>query len=119
MPPYTPVQRRPAMHNAGWDRTGDFPLLDVAAYLNTWGGEWRVKEKGAITWYQFRICPVHRDYDGHEWECGVCQSDHGRMGAKCMHDPSYTWQDFKAILGQPAQFYRPHIHTSQAYGLAE
>jgi hypothetical protein len=27
------------------------------------------------------------------------------MGAKCMHDSSYNWQDFKAVLGDPREFY--------------
>lgn len=89
----------------GNDSMGDFPLLDVASYLDAWGGEWRSKEKSTSTWYQFRICPVHRDYDGDEWECGICQFDSGKMGAKCMHDPAYGWQDFKAALGDPKEFY--------------
>jgi hypothetical protein len=79
-------------------------MLDVASYLDDWGGEWRIKEKGEVTWYQFRICPVHRDYDGDEWECGICQFESGKLGAKCMHD-SYAWQDFKASLGDPRKFY--------------
>jgi hypothetical protein len=61
--------------------------------------------KDGVRWYQFRICPIHRDYDGDEWECGICQFTSGKMGAKCMHDPAYGWQDFKAILGDPRQFY--------------
>ena len=28
------------------------------------------------------------------------------MGAKCMHEPTYNWQDFKDVLGDPRQFYR-------------
>ena len=84
---------------------GYFPLLNVASYLDAWGGEWRSKEKSTVTWYQFRICPLHTDYDGHEWECGVCQSDSGKLGAKCMHEPSYSWQDFKVVLGDPREFY--------------
>ena len=83
----------------------DFPLLDVASFLNAWGGDWRTKDKGNVAWYQFRICPIHRDYDSDQWECGICQFSSGKMGAKCMHDPAYGWQDFKAALGDPKKFY--------------
>ena len=34
-------------------------------------------------------------------------SPDGKMGAKCMHDPSFDWQDFKAVLGDPREFYKP------------
>ncbi len=85
--------------------TGDYPFLDVKAYLNAWGGEWRVKQRGTVTWFQLRECPIHTDNDGHEWECGICQYPNGAMGAKCMHDPSYSWQDFKKVLGDPREFY--------------
>jgi hypothetical protein len=82
-----------------------FPVLDVISYLNAWGGEWRIKRKGSITWYQFRICPLHKDYDSDRWECGICQFSDGKMGAKCMHDSSFSWSDFKAVLGDPREFY--------------
>lgn len=84
---------------------GEYPLLDVQAYLNAWGGAWRMRMKDDVRWYQFRICPIHKDYDGDEWECGICQFPSGKMGAKCMHEPSYGWQDFKAVLGDPREFY--------------
>ncbi len=87
------------------ERDGDYPFLDVPAYLNAWGGEWRIKEKSDRTWYQFRICPLHTDFDGDEWECGICQDVNGKMGAKCMHNPDYTWQDFKEVLGDPKPYY--------------
>jgi len=83
----------------------DYPLLDVQSYLNSWGGNWRMRVKDDVRWYQFRICPLHRDYDGHEWECGICQFPSGKLGAKCMHDPAYGWQEFKAVLGDPREFY--------------
>jgi hypothetical protein len=95
--------------------TDDYPLLDVPAYLNAWGGEWRIKEKGAVTWYQFRICPLHTDPDGDEWECGICQEASGKMGAKCMHEPSYGWQDFKTVLGDPKPFYRGESGCTTAF----
>ncbi len=82
------ARRRTTMERPERRTTDHFPILDVAAYLDAWGGEWRIKEKSTTTWYQFRICPVHRDYDGDEWECGVCQFDSGKLGAKCMHEPS-------------------------------
>ena len=100
------VQKRMSIRTED-DSMGDFPLLDVASYLDVWGGEWRIKEKSTVTWYQFRICPIHRDYDGDEWECGICQFPSGKMGAKCMHEPSFGWQDFKAVLGDTRQFYIP------------
>lgn len=84
----------------------DYPFLDVPAYLNAWGGEWHIKEKSDRTWYQFRICPLHKDFDGDEWECGICQDADGKMGAKCMHDTEYTWQDFKEVLGNPKPYYK-------------
>jgi hypothetical protein len=87
------------------DPDGDYPLLDVIAYLNAWGGKWRMRVKDGVRWYQFMICPIHTDYDGHQWECGICQYPGGKMGAKCMHDPSYGWQKFKAVLGDPREFY--------------
>ncbi|MFC1716567.1 hypothetical protein ACFL6S_23065 [Candidatus Poribacteria bacterium] len=86
--------------------SGDYPVLNVQHYLNSWGGAWRMRVKDGVRWYQFRICPLHTDYDGHRWECGICQFDSGKMGAKCMHEPSYGWQDFKAILGNPREFYQ-------------
>ena len=93
---------------------GDYPKLDVPAYLNAWGGAWRTKEKDGTTWYQFEDCPVHSDTDGDKWECGICQYSNGQMGAKCMHESSYTWQDFKVVLGDPKPFYektqRPKQH---------
>ncbi len=89
-------------------RANDFPMLDVSAYLSEWGGEWRIKEKGAVTWYQFRECPLHTDDDGDEWECAICQFTDGKMGAKCMHEPSFGWQDFKKVLGDPKPFYQSY-----------
>jgi len=85
--------------------SGDYPFLNVPEYLAAWGGEWRSKEKGSVTWYQFRICPLHADHDGDEWECGICQFPSGKMGAKCMHESAFHWQDFKAVLGDPQEFY--------------
>lgn len=85
---------------------GDYPKLDVPAYLNAWGGEWRQKEKAETTWFEFRKCPLHTDDDGHEWECGLRQDSDGKMGAKCQHEQSYGWQDFKAVLGDPKPFYK-------------
>jgi len=82
----------------------NYPRLDVPAYLDAWGGEWRVKKKGIVTWYQFRTCPLHTDHDNDQWECGICQFPDGKMGAKCMHDPSFGWQDFKVVLGDPMEF---------------
>ncbi len=100
------VQKKNTTRSEG-DFLDGFPLLDVASFLNAWDGDWRIKEKSTVTWYQFRICPIHRDYDGDEWECGICQFPSGKMGAKCMHDPTYNWQDFKAVLGDTRQFYIP------------
>ena len=85
--------------------SGDYPLLNVQSYLNTWCGAWRMRVKDGVRWYQLKICPLHTDYDGHEWECGICQFPNGKMGAKCMHDPAYGWQEFKAVLGDPREFY--------------
>ena len=85
--------------------SGDYPMLNVQAYLNAWGGAWRMRVKDRVKWFQFRICPLHTDYDGHEFECGICQFDSGMLGAKCMHDPAYGWQEFKAVLGDPREFY--------------
>lgn len=92
-------------YNAEPDSSGDYPLLDVQAYLNAWGGAWRMRVKDRVRWYQFMICPLHTDYDGHEWECGICQFPDGKLGGKCMHDPAYGWQEFKAVLGDPREFY--------------
>jgi len=86
-------------------RKGDYPFLDVPAYLDASGVTWRTKEKGNRTWYQFETCPIHTDDDGHKWECGICQDADGKMGAKCMHDTEYTWQDFKEVLGDPNPYY--------------
>ena len=84
--------------------------FNVEAYLNHWGKEWRILEKGNITWYQFKECPVHSDHDGHEWECGICQDTVGKMGAKCMHNEDYSWVNFKTVLGdiQPYLDKPPH-----------
>ena len=99
------VQRKTTAEISEWMINNNFPLLNVPGYLDAWGGEWRIKDKGDVAWYQFRICPIHRDYDGDKWECGICQFPSGKMGAKCMHDPVYGWQDFKAALGDPKRFY--------------
>jgi hypothetical protein len=88
-----------------------FRVLDVPAYLSAWGGEWRIKKKGTVTWYQFKICPLHQDHDGDKWECGICQFPDGKMGAKCMHEPSYNWQDFKSVLGDPREFCQSSIYS--------
>ena len=95
------------------DSGGEYPLLDVQAYLNAWSGAWRMRAKNGVKWYQFMTCPLHTDYDGDEWECGICQFPNGKMGAKCMHEPSYGWQDFKAVLGDPRQFYQ--FQASEQY----
>ena len=107
------AQRRTTGYRYESQAKADFPLLDVASYLDAWGGEWRVKEKNNVTWYQFRICPLHTSYDDHEWECGICQFESGKMGAKCMHD-SYDWQDFKVALGDTRNFYQHHVVAQQS-----
>jgi len=82
--------------------------LDVPAYLNAAGlvegRDYRVKHKKGTTWYNLRICPVHADPNPN-FECGICQSDDGALGAKCQHDADKTWRDFKAALGDPGRFY--------------
>lgn len=82
--------------------------LDVAAYLAAAGliegRDYRVKHKGGTTWYNFRLCPVHADPHPN-FECGICQADDGAMGAKCQHDSSKTWRDFKLALGDSSRFY--------------
>ena len=95
------------------ERDGDYPLLDVEAYLSASQCTWRKKEKGSRTWYQFEKCPIHTDDDGDEWECGICQDASGKMGAKCMHDDDYTWQDFKEVLGDPKPYYLNGAFSSQ------
>jgi len=84
---------------------GDYPLLDVPAYLNASGVTWRIKEKSDRTWYQFEMCPLHTDDDSDRWECAICQEPSGKMGAKCMHEEAYTWKDFKEELGDPKPYY--------------
>ncbi|MBN1890447.1 MAG: hypothetical protein JW850_20810 [Thermoflexales bacterium] len=79
--------------------------LDVGAYLAAAGQEYRARSKGGVTWYNFKDCPVHTDPDGDRYECGICQFDNGALGAKCQHDPTATWADFKAALGNPAPYY--------------
>jgi hypothetical protein len=82
--------------------------LDVPAYLNAVGlvegRDYRVKHKKGTTWYNLRICPVHSDPNPN-FECGICQSDDGALGAKCQHNADKTWRDFKAALGDPSRFY--------------
>jgi len=82
--------------------------LDVPAYLAAAGlvegSDYRVKPKNGVTWYNLRLCPVHVDPHPN-YECGICQMDDGAMGAKCQHDSSKTWRDFKAALGDPTPFY--------------
>ncbi len=82
--------------------------LDVAAYLAAAGlvegRDYRAKHKKGTTWYNFRLCPVHADPHPN-FECGICQADDGAMGAKCQHDSSKTWRDFKVALGDPSRFY--------------
>ena len=94
---------------------GNYPKLDVPAYLDAWGGEWRTKEKDGVIWYQFEDCPVHNDPDNDKWECGICQYPNGQMGAKCMHE-NYTWQDFKEVLGDPKPFYEKIQRPKQRLG---
>ena len=82
--------------------------LDVPAYLAAAGlaegRGYRVKRKKGMTWYNLRLCPVHADPHPN-FECGLCQGDDGALGAKCQHDSSKTWRDFKTALGDPARFY--------------
>ena len=82
--------------------------LDVPAYLAAAGlvegRDYRTKHKKGTTWYNLRICPVHADANPN-FECGICQSDDGALGAKCQHDSNKTWRDFKAALGDPVRFY--------------
>ena len=109
--------------NKGWDGKGHtlyitepyreaepnsnsgYPLLDVQAYLNVWDGAWRMRVKDGVKWFQFMTCPTHTDYGGHRWECGICQYPDGKLSGKCMHDPDNGWQEFKAVLGDPREFY--------------
>jgi hypothetical protein len=81
--------------------------LDAPAYLAAAGlvegQDYRIKHKKGVTWYNFRLCPVHADPHAN-FECGICQSDDGAMGAKCQHDSTKSWRDFKAALGNPARF---------------
>ncbi|MBN1890439.1 MAG: hypothetical protein JW850_20770 [Thermoflexales bacterium] len=79
--------------------------LDVQAYLAAAGQEHRTRQKGSVTWYNLRDCPVHDDPDGDRYECGICQFENGALGAKCQHDPGATWADFKAALGDPTPYY--------------
>ena len=82
--------------------------LDVPAYLAAAGlvegQDYRIKHKQGVTWYNFRLCPVHTDPHAN-FECGICQSDDGAMGAKCQHDSTKSWRDFKAALSGRAGFY--------------
>ncbi len=82
--------------------------LDVPAYLAAArlaeGQDYRIKRKKGMTWYNFRLCPVHANPNPN-FECGICQSDDGAMGAKCQHDSTKSWRDFKVALGDPARFY--------------
>ena len=82
--------------------------LRVPAYLAAArlveGQDYRIKHKKGATWYNFRLCPVHADPHPN-FECGICQSDDGAMGAKCQHDSTKSWRDFKAALGDPLRFY--------------
>lgn len=86
--------------------------LDVPAYLSAAGllegRDYRIKHKKGTTWYNLRICPVHTDPNPN-FECCICQSDDGAMGAKCQHDSSKTWREFKAALGDPAKFYVDNV----------
>lgn len=90
-----------------------YAAFNVESYLSAWGGEWRKQEKGDVTWFQFAECPVHTDPDGHQWECGICQDASGKMGAKCMHNDSYVWLDFKAVLGDIQPFLDKPIFQSK------
>ena len=81
--------------------------LDVPAYLAAAGlvegQDYRIKHKQGVTWYNFRLCPVHADPHAN-FECGICQSDDGAMGAKCQHDSTKSWRDFKGALSERAGF---------------
>ena len=110
LPPKTPPKSLPGGRHGSppESRTSSPPHqyapFDVEAYLNQWGGVWRKQEKKDMVWYQFAECPVHTDHDEHQWECGICQSASGKMGAKCMHNESYGWADFKEKLGDIKSF---------------
>jgi putative DNA primase/helicase len=80
--------------------------LDVESYLEAAGVEYRIKTKGDWTWYQLYDCPIHSDPDGDHFECSIGQEVNGMLGAKCMHDPTLGWQEFKEALGDPTPYFR-------------
>ncbi len=97
------VPRAAAQVTAGRRLALRVPAYLAAAGLSE-GADYRIKRKKGATWYNLRLCPVHADPHPN-FECGICQSDDGAMGAKCQHDSTKTWRDFKAALGDPTRFY--------------
>jgi hypothetical protein len=48
--------------------------------------------------FEFEDCPVHTDNDNHHYECCVMVETSGMYSAKCQHDETKGWKDFKPVI---------------------
>ena len=61
--------------------------------------EYREKAKGTgRIVFEFKTCPVHTDYDDHTFECAIMVESNGAFSAKCQHDDTKKWSDFKEAI---------------------
>jgi hypothetical protein len=84
---------------------GDYPLLDVEAYLQHYGVEYKVKEKADRIIYELFPCPFNPEHN--HGEAHIAQCSDGKMEAACKHNScaGKGWQEFKAAIGDPKTFY--------------
>jgi transcriptional regulator with XRE-family HTH domain len=84
---------------------GDYPLLNVEAYLQHYGVEYKVKEKAERIIYELFPCPFNPEHN--HGEAHIAQCLDGKMEAACKHDScaGKGWQEFKAAIGDPKPFY--------------
>ena len=85
--------------------TGDTPaakrafhIENIQHILAATATVFREDDKGDRHIFEFHTCPVHTDYDKHEYECCVMVESDGHYSAKCQHDDTRTWKDFKEAI---------------------
>lgn len=80
---------------------GDYPRLDVPAYLQARDVEHRTKDVAGGTAYLVK-CPFDSNH-GSNGETAVVQADSGLLTFACKHNScqSYRWHDFRDAVGKP------------------
>ncbi len=106
------------MRPGGSDRSGK---LDVEAYLNHYGVEYRIKQDGTRTIYNLNHCLFDPNHTKNE--AAIIQDTSGLTTYQCFHDSckGYTWHDARPkISGEDslAAFLEGHTRTEPFEGIA-